>query len=341
MSDKVINLPPERAMTVQGAIQALDNQPVTVEQMICRGIDRGLPVDTMERLLAMRRELKAEQAKEAFDRAMAAFQADCPAIHKNKAVYVKGALRYRYAPLEVIIEQVKQTMAQCGFSHKEDAIVEPGWVTGICKVTHTMGHSESTTFKVPIDKDAFMGEAQKFASAFTFTKRYAFCAAFGIMTADEDDDSVAAGEPKEQPQRQQQPIQHPRNTPPAQAPAAPKPAAPAPQQQQGCEAIYPAVSVLMVAEKSGMTNGKPWKVFFVKVNDGFSEFDCGTFDEKIATVARDLYDSGANGRLITKPGRKEGSKEIVSLERASDMPSAPLDADLPFDNEGQPMGLVP
>jgi hypothetical protein len=142
--------------------------------------------------------------------------------------------------------------------------------------------------------------------------------------------------------RHQAPIQHPRNTPsPAQAPASPA-KAPAPQpQQQGGEMVYPVVKIDMVAEKTGSTNGKPWKVYFLKVNDGMGEFDCGTFDEKIATVARELYDSGANGRLVAKPGRKPGSKEVVSLERAPDMPSDPLDADLPFDNEGQPMGLVP
>jgi hypothetical protein len=148
-------------------------------------------------------------------------------------------------------------------------------------------------------------------------------------------------------QRQQQPIQHPRNTPaPAQAPAAPAKApapAPRPPEQQGGEMVYPVVKIDMVAEKTGSTNGKPWKVYFLKVNDGMGEFDCGTFDEKIAVVARELYDSGANGRLVAKPGRKPGSKEVVSLERASDMPSAPPDDQVPmdFDNAGNPMDVIP
>lgn len=326
-----------QAVTVRDAVGALDNQPVTVEQMICRGIDKGLPVDTMERLLAMRRELKSEHAKEAYNCAMAQFQAECPEIHKTKAVMHNGSVRYRYAPLECIIEQVKEVLARNGFSHKEDAIVEPGWVTGICKVTHTGGHSEQTTFKVPIDPKAFMNEAQKFASAFTFTKRYAFCAAFGIMTADEDDDSQSSGEPR-QAQAPSQRIEHPRN----QAPA-PKPAAPAQQPQASGDGItdYPTVNVLTVKEVHSKPDApKKWTAYFVRFSDGLGELEAATFDAKVADLANDLANTNENASLKVKPGRKPGSREIVSLQRAEQPPQvdqAPMD----FDAQGNPVDIIP
>ena len=53
-----------------------------------------------------------------------------------------------------------------------------------------------STFKVPIDKEGYMNAPQKFASALTFAKRYAFCNAFGILTGDEDDDSNAVEQVK-------------------------------------------------------------------------------------------------------------------------------------------------
>jgi pyruvate/2-oxoglutarate/acetoin dehydrogenase E1 component len=57
-----------------------------VEGLIEKAIVNNVPVDTMERILAMRRELKAEVAKEEFDRSMAKFQSECPVITKTKEV---------------------------------------------------------------------------------------------------------------------------------------------------------------------------------------------------------------------------------------------------------------
>ncbi len=170
------------------------------ENLIKQAIDKGVPVETMERLLAMRRELKAEAAKESYDRALAEFQAECPAISKTKQVNNKdGTKRYSFAALDSIIKQVKPLLKKHGFSYKIDAVVEDKWVTAICKTTHEFGHSESSSFKIPVDPEAFMTAPQKFASALTFAKRYAFCDAFGIMTQDEDDDanSIAGENAKE------------------------------------------------------------------------------------------------------------------------------------------------
>ena len=43
----------------------------SAETLIAQAIDKAVPVETMEKLLAMRRELKAEWAKEQFDAAIA------------------------------------------------------------------------------------------------------------------------------------------------------------------------------------------------------------------------------------------------------------------------------
>lgn len=182
-------LPPEPQPLALSAISG-----VNVEALLAKAIDAKSAVEVLERLMVMRREARAEAAKEAFDRALAEFQRDCPTIAKTKKVYVKGALRYCYAPLEAIIQQVKELLQKHGFSYALDAIVKPGWVLAQCKATHAFGHSQTSSFEVPIDPDAYMNEAQKFASALTFAKRYAFCNAFGILTGDEDDDSGASGD---------------------------------------------------------------------------------------------------------------------------------------------------
>jgi hypothetical protein len=167
--------------------------PTSAESLIAKAIERQTPVETMEKLLVMRRELRAEAAKSAFDAALAAFQAECPVIHKSKEIRDKsGKVRYSYAPIEVIVQQVRPLLQKHGFSYTTDAIVEDGWVTAQCTSTHSAGHSETKQFKVPVDKDAFMSAPQRFASALTFAKRYAFCNAFGILTGDQDDDNSIA-----------------------------------------------------------------------------------------------------------------------------------------------------
>lgn len=163
----------------------------SAESLIEQAINRGVSVETMERLLAMRRELKEEKAKEAYNFAMSRFQAECPIIKKTKQVLNRDkTLRYSYATIDSIVRQVKGLIQKYGFSYTIDAIVEEKWVTAICKVIHDLGHSETSQFKIPIDSEAYMNESQKFASALTFAKRYAFCNAFGILTGEEDDDSI-------------------------------------------------------------------------------------------------------------------------------------------------------
>ncbi len=175
-------------------IEPLPAPATSVEGMITLAIERGATVETLERLMAIRREVRAEQGKEAFDRALAAFQAECPTIRKSAKVMNKDgrSVRYQYAPLDAIIAQVKELLQRHGFSYTVNAAALPGSVKATCKLTHAYGHSESSEFEVPIDKDAYMNPAQQVASALTFAKRYAFCNAAGIMTGDADDDSQGA-----------------------------------------------------------------------------------------------------------------------------------------------------
>lgn len=168
-------------------------EPATVDagQLIAQAIDKNLPIESMERLLAMRRELKAEAAKEAFFRALSNFQSECPEIPKTKTVMNKDGktVRYKYAPLETIISAVKTPLKDNGFSYTVKTEQDNGSVTAICRLHHIDGHTEDTQLTVPIDKGSYMSAPQQIAAALTYAKRYAFCDATGIMTADEDTDA--------------------------------------------------------------------------------------------------------------------------------------------------------
>jgi len=169
--------------------------------LIAQAIDKNVPVETMEKLLAMRRELKAEAGKEAFFTALAEFQSECPVITKSREVKGKDddgnytQLRYRYAPLDEIIRVAGPLLKKHGFSY----ILHPGRAEGaqvaICTLHHIAGHDESSEFCTPVDPKAYMN-----ASAYTYASRYAFCAVTGILTGNEDDDAQGAGEPQQKAQ---------------------------------------------------------------------------------------------------------------------------------------------
>jgi len=172
------------------APQEVTKETASVEQFIVKAIEQGLPVETMERLFNLRKEVKAEQAKEAYVRAMSEFQAKCPVISKNKDVLDKnGKYRYSYASLDSIVSQVKAMLGECGLSYTTTVLNSNGFITAVCKITHSLGHSEESSFMIPIDNDAYMSAPQKFASALTFGKRYAFCNALGILTGEDDSDA--------------------------------------------------------------------------------------------------------------------------------------------------------
>lgn len=185
-------------MKKEKGVAVVSPQGTSIEAILSQAIDKGTPVETMERLLAMRRELKAEAAKEAYDRAMAAFQAECPTIEKTKAVKTRdGQLAYKYAPIESIVKQVAPYLQKHGFSYSTGMELKESGVKVTVRTTHELGHSEESSMEVPLgNKTAVMSDTQVTAAAQTFAKRYAFCNAFGILTGDEDNDGAPMGAPQ-------------------------------------------------------------------------------------------------------------------------------------------------
>lgn len=174
----------------QGMVPVVSQQSSSVESFISQAIGLNVPIETLERLLALRDKDRAEKAREGFIGAMAKFQAECPIIEKKKLVKDKyGKDRYKYAPIDSIIAQVKKALADNGLSYRFDEIKDDKFVTAVCTITHILGHSEQSSFKVEIGQEQYMTDTQKYGARMTFAKRYAFCNALGITTGDEDNDA--------------------------------------------------------------------------------------------------------------------------------------------------------
>lgn len=163
---------------------------VGADRLLELAISQNVGIDTLERLMAMRDKMLAEQAERAFLEAMAGFQGDMPIIHKNRDV--RGKFSFTYATLDEIVRQVQPCLKKWGLSYTVDTEFGEGWLASLLTIYHTGGHKKTFRFQVPIDRAAAMNDTQKFGSARTYSQRYAFCGGFGILTSDQDDDAQAA-----------------------------------------------------------------------------------------------------------------------------------------------------
>jgi hypothetical protein len=162
---------------------------------ITMALANNAPIETLEKLFALHEKMQANRARAAYVVALADFQGECPVVQKLKKVLNKDGrtVRYQYAPLDSIVEQVKGILAKNRLSYKWEVENKPGIIKATVIITHELGHSETSSFEIPIDTEGYMTAPQKVASALTFAKRYTFCNALGISTGDEDTDATDVG----------------------------------------------------------------------------------------------------------------------------------------------------
>lgn len=174
---------PERAVTAPD----FDRDPQSILRF---ALEKNASVETIEKLMAVRRELQEEASKGAFDAALRDFQAEVPILVKTKAVPdSSGRTMFKYSPLEDILGQVRPLLQKHGFSFTLDTDVESkdGWVIAKCNVTHCAGHCRVSTAKFPLGTGTrLMSATQVFAAALTFASRRVFCNAFGLVVGGED-----------------------------------------------------------------------------------------------------------------------------------------------------------
>jgi uncharacterized protein (DUF4415 family) len=161
--------------------------------IIERAIEKGIDADTMSKLVDLQERMQRLNAESEFNHAMQDFQGECPPIPHNKNGH---ANRYSYADLPQIAAVIKPFTQKFGFSYSFDTETFEKSLVTKCTVCHVAGHSKTSSIMIAIDGTSSMSSPQKTASAMTYGRRYALCAAFGIVTADTDDDAQIVGAEK-------------------------------------------------------------------------------------------------------------------------------------------------
>ena len=154
--------------------------------------DTSVDMDKMDRLYAMYKDVKAEEGRVLYNRAMATAQAEMPHIEKR---HTNPQTRSKYAKFEDIIKAVKPTYTQNGFSlsfYKIDGAPE-GFIRVECSVSHSGGDIRYFQDDSPIDNKGMGGKVNKTLthgrqSAMTYSSRYLIGGIFSLEIGEDDND---------------------------------------------------------------------------------------------------------------------------------------------------------
>ncbi len=179
-------------------------QPISRKQpdasalsVITHAIEKGATPETMRELLAVRREWEADEARKAFNLSLADFQRQCPIIPKEDKAYDK-----MYARMDRIWRTIRPISTPLGLTVTWQVCeLREGNIAHVeGTLAHEQGHGQPIRMDVPLPAritnssgKELQNAAQQMGSAFTYAQRYAFCAALGVVTGDDDDDGAGAG----------------------------------------------------------------------------------------------------------------------------------------------------
>jgi len=158
--------------------------------VIARAVmDPAVDVTKMERILAMKERMDADQRKQAFKAAMARLQAKMPQVQKDGRIVVKGQERSRYARIEDIDLTVKPLLAEEGFAFSFNTeSKDPNNLLISAELSHRDGYSEMKSLLLPIDKSDFRSNVQSIGSTVSYGKRQLIKMHLNLVERGEDDD---------------------------------------------------------------------------------------------------------------------------------------------------------
>lgn len=174
--------------------RALATQAMTPDQMLGLVVQRGAPLDEVERYMALYERWQDRQALALFNAAVAGFKSESVKIIKNKTVSDGPMKGGRYADLFAVVDAVTPALSKHGLKHgwkltKDDS----DWMEVTCTLSHIDGHSESVSMGGPPDKTGAKNPIQSRASTKSYLERYTLLAILGLAAQGEDNDGNGAG----------------------------------------------------------------------------------------------------------------------------------------------------
>ena len=161
--------------------------------LLAMAIQKGLDTETLSKLIALRNEENARQAKAEFATRFARMQAEfAPVVRSKEAIDQSGRRLYAFCPLEDILQMAAPILAKHGFSYRWSEEELPNREKRIWCIISGHGHEERGYVDIPfIEPNRATNASQQRGVATTYGKRYSFLNATGIIVSGEDTDGGA------------------------------------------------------------------------------------------------------------------------------------------------------
>jgi hypothetical protein len=159
--------------------------------LLSLAIEKGLDIDKIEKMLVLQEKWDATQARKAYYVAMAAFKAEPLEIEKDRHVKfqtTKGVTEYDHATLGNVINQINGGLSKYGLSAAWELAQDKTQVTVTCRISHALGHSESTSLTAGLDDTGGKNVIQQLGSTISYLERYTVMALTGTASKFQDDD---------------------------------------------------------------------------------------------------------------------------------------------------------
>lgn len=165
--------------------------PMTPLGLVGAALERGADEQVLAHLIGLHERTRHDDARRAFEAALAAAKAEIPVIAKTQLSSV-GRTSYRHEDMAEIARTIGPILSRHGLAYRFRSRAEGELVTVICVISHREGHSEENSLSAGADHSGEKNAIQAIGSALTYLQRMTLKAALGLAAA-EDDDARAAG----------------------------------------------------------------------------------------------------------------------------------------------------
>lgn len=187
MNDVIEMEPMEQ--TPQRALQVTPEQVSSYDSMMMVAVQSG-NLESLDKLMALKERHEANEAKKAFNAAVAAFKSEAITVTKDKD---NNQYKSKYTSLGNLVSTVSPYLSKHGLSADWDIDQSQG-IKVTCTLSHALGHSKSVSFTAPPDKSGAKNVIQEIKSTITYAKAVTFESVCGLASTDAnmDDDGNAS-----------------------------------------------------------------------------------------------------------------------------------------------------
>lgn len=169
-------------------VQTIEPRAVAVQtpmDLLNQAVANG-NIELAEKLMGLQERWETNQARKAFNEAIAAAKAKIKPITRAST----GHNSKKYADFATIARAIDPIISKFGLGYRFRS-AEGERITVTCVLFHKLGHSEETTLSGPADKTGNKNDIQAIGSTLTYLQRYSLMQALGLAASNDDDGATA------------------------------------------------------------------------------------------------------------------------------------------------------